>query len=330
MHENKYYYELMLEKIRDLLRNGNPDIMLDGLEFLCDFTNEMGDINNKAEELISLFNEHRREIHPDERKASKIRMKARGLIDEIPKYLEAKRNISDFAKYFSQISFHNEEFLEAFVEDNCRNLSWLKKALENSRSICKVHINKKSKDPKKVGSGFIVSGNYLYTCCHVISSETVARNSVIEFNFEENANNQLMQPYYYNLDPDSLVKDELLDYAKVKIIDRDDFPLKNWGYLEIDGRKSFSSNEKLTIIHHPQGKVKHISLLGNVVGKKGATYFKRNHSIEYDASTEGGSSGSPVFNNDLKVIGIHRAGVKNVANSATLFFYIIQNEKKKM
>ena len=61
-------------------------------------------------------------------------------------------------------------------------------------------------------------------------------------------------------------------------------------------------DERVTIIHHPQGQYKKISMEDNFV-----TYSDSNV-LQYLTPTEGGSTGAPLFNDDFDVVGIHSMG----------------------
>jgi V8-like Glu-specific endopeptidase len=61
-------------------------------------------------------------------------------------------------------------------------------------------------------------------------------------------------------------------------------------------------DQRVAIIQHPGGHYKKISMQNNFVA------YADERVIQYTTSTEPGSSGSPVFNNDFDVIGLHHAG----------------------
>ena len=61
-------------------------------------------------------------------------------------------------------------------------------------------------------------------------------------------------------------------------------------------------DDRVAIIQHPGGHLKKISMQNNFVAYADANL------VQYTTSTEPGSSGSPVFDDDFQVIAIHHSG----------------------
>ena len=61
--------------------------------------------------------------------------------------------------------------------------------------------------------------------------------------------------------------------------------------------------ERVSIIQHPQGNTKQIAIRENEVIDIFSDF------IHYSTDTQPGSSGSPVFNDQWQVVGLHHAGV---------------------
>lgn len=96
--------------------------------------------------------------------------------------------------------------------------------------------------------------------------------------------------------------DRALDYALVKIIGKPEYPTT----LLYNGLLSDSQNIRL--IHHPRGEPAQISNVGQVIrANKG--YIKHNIRTDY------GSSGAPIFDQNWRVVAIHR-GLLNSGRSA--------------
>ena len=85
-----------------------------------------------------------------------------------------------------------------------------------------------------------------------------------------------------------------------------------YGWLEFD-LNTPSKGRSVKIIQHPRGRPKEISRKHSSITKVYAD------ALHYQADTEGGSSGSPVFySNGSKVIAIHHAGVEGYWNEGVL------------
>jgi len=219
------------------------------------------------------------------------------------------------------ISVSDNEGLEKIINRNgLKRIDWLIKGTQKAKSVCKIHTG-----DGHVGTGFLIEGNYLYTNNHVINSASIAQYSRIEFGYENSENKSV----FYNLDHTKFITSKKLDYTKVKVIDNDNFPLKEWGYLEINSTKP-NPNDALVIIQHPQGRSKEIAFSDteNSIWE---------HRLHYKVTTEPGSSGSPVFDINWNVVALHHAGgnlpinnqgnVKYV-NEGILFEYILADVAK--
>ena len=85
--------------------------------------------------------------------------------------------------------------------------------------------------------------------------------------------------------------------------------------LKDDRRKFGDKNTRVFIIQHPRGKEKRVSVQG--VRVKDTTRPK--HYILYNNDTQKGSSGSPVFNFEWKLVALHHRGLlKRDANKTVL------------
>lgn len=160
------------------------------------------------------------------------------------------------------------------------------------------------------GTGFLVGPNLLLTNHHVLNSPEVAAASSIEFDFEWPADNLFMdlatpQPptVRFKLDPTRLFVTSPaaggLDFTFVWISEDASsqfgaVPMERGSFMIRPGEPTF-------IIHHPEGRLKEVSLDDTeLLGINAAC-------ILYAADTRGGSSGACVFNNRGKLIALHHA-----------------------
>lgn len=124
-----------------------------------------------------------------------------------------------------------------------------------------------------------------------------------------------------------LKTDRLLDYALLAI----NPPLgEKYGYLQVEANPQIiEQTQEVKIIQHPQGRSKEI------VTEDTSVVQQNQFLMHYLADTEGGSSGSPVF--DLqgeKIVALHHAGIQNKYNeglvmariAAEMAFYLPEDE----
>jgi V8-like Glu-specific endopeptidase len=147
-----------------------------------------------------------------------------------------------------------------------------------------------------------VQGGYIFTNNHVIPTVELAAAAYVEFNFEEDAFGQAKTRHTYSFDEATFITDKALDYTRLKVLENNNKPLSDWGFLELAPDARPLVGDPVNIIQHPNGDSKQIALTSNdVLSIWGPRLF-------YRADTEPGSSGSPVFNQDWKVIALHHAG----------------------
>jgi hypothetical protein len=79
------------------------------------------------------------------------------------------------------------------------------------------------------------------------------------------------------------------------------------GHYGLDwGPYEFEAAEPLLILGHPDGGVIQLS----DASPAGARLTSKLNRVRYDTNTSGGSSGSPVFNRDFRIVALHNAGGK--------------------
>ena len=147
----------------------------------------------------------------------------------------------------------------------------------------------------------------LYTANHCIASQDQSESSVFYFNYESPAcdgpDGRLDQSISSS---DLLATTTKLDFTLVEL--SIDPPLDYQPYFAGWNRTVSSSTDNVTCIHHPSGDVKKITRrYGTVVTGNFGSGFDANthwHIPSWDlGTTEGGSSGSPLFDKDHKIIG---------------------------
>jgi len=148
---------------------------------------------------------------------------------------------------------------------------------------------------------------YFLTAHHCIQSGLHARLSVFYFNYESptclGGNGSAEQSISGS---NLMATSSKLDFALVTLTVK---PPESYSpYYAGWDRNPVSFYDTVTCIHHPSGDVKKISVSNRRIatGDFGANFDKNTHwhIAAWDiGTTEGGSSGSPLFNNDHKIIG---------------------------
>jgi hypothetical protein len=163
-------------------------------------------------------------------------------------------------------------------------------------AVCKLGF-----DDEEDGTGFLLGPDILLTNNHVLPEPARARLARCIFEYQLGIDRKPKETVAFRLDPDSLFitspAEDGLDYTFVRI---DPAAATRFGQIPAS-RGSFSSleGEYAHVVQHPRGKMKRDTYRDNRI------YEDDGISISYTADTEPGSSGSPVFNNDWQLIGLH-------------------------
>ncbi len=192
-------------------------------------------------------------------------------------------------------------------------ISYLEVGKSVSRSVCRIEIRDGIGRVLGYGTGFLVSPTLLLTNNHVLESGEHAENSLAQFDYENDLNRYPLPVRSFRLDPDRFfVTDKDLDFTLVAVEPRtlDDTPLSGFGFLPLIARTGkILSGEYVSIVQHPGGAPKAVAVRENqMVGVKGDF-------LHYLTDTQPGSSGSPVFSDDWKVVALHHAGVPDPEDS---------------
>jgi V8-like Glu-specific endopeptidase len=232
----------------------------------------------------------------------KIRSRMLSFIDDLPEVIRLQEIVNHLGSSQVQqvekfIIVSNNLNLERIIssKNHMEKTCWFLNGHLASRSVCRILIGGRSD-----GTGFLLRGGYLMTNYHVLNSKIKISNAEIEFNYEEGQN----QTTKYRLDVADIrfSSESKLDYCLVKVIDNPKSPIKQWGYLELETQVEPRVGDPVNIIQHPWGEVKRTTFrANNITSISGDKVF-------YLADTDEGSSGSPVFNQDWKVIALHSRG----------------------
>ena len=185
--------------------------------------------------------------------------------------------------------------------NNLIGVEFLASALNASRSVGRVLI-RSGLQVLGYGSGAMVSPRLFLTNNHVLDSAAIAAGSTVQFGYEYKSG-KVQEGREVPLDPDAFfLTDVALDFSLVAV--RPEADLSDVGWLQMnDDAGGVLKEEYVNIVQHPNGRPKQVALRDNQVTDILPDF------LHYRADTEPGSSGSPVFNDQWELIGLHHSGV---------------------
>ena len=240
--------------------------------------------------------------------AAKV-LSEKGVADEL-KGLSTVENLSERAKGELERLIEGADFYPAW---------FLSRGAEVRATVARV----KARAPggtESMGTGFLAGPRLLLTNFHVLDWTDeggpdlgqIAPGSLFEFDYEERFDGTLRPVSTYAADPATLLLAspwQKLDYVLVALqpVSREgDRSLLDYGYdrLAADLGK-IVKGEPVYVIQHPRGQPKQVVVRNNLLVDRdegSATPY-----LTYEADTDLGSSGSPVFNRQWEVVALHHA-----------------------
>ena len=157
------------------------------------------------------------------------------------------------------------------------------------------------------GTGFMISKNLLMTNNHVLSTPEEAASATLLLDYSYSSEEEERNALRYALRPDQffITSDANdLDYTIVAVDVPDEGLRRPWFQL-ISGSGKALLGDSVNIIQHPDGRRQEI-----VVRNSAVTFVdEAKDYVYYEADTEGGSSGSPVCNDQWQLAFLHHASV---------------------
>jgi hypothetical protein len=182
-------------------------------------------------------------------------------------------------------------------EDTLRDVRILALALAATSAVVRLRVG--SDDGQaRLGSGFMVANDLVMTNHHVVSTSGEAGRTEVAFNYELDVNGRPRSVQVaHGLEGRLFHSNADLDYAVFQLRDVPPFgqPLILRGTV-------MKPESRVAIIQHPLGSLKKIAMQNNHVA------YADQRVIQYYTPTDEGSSGSPVFDEDYRVVAIHHSG----------------------
>lgn len=184
-------------------------------------------------------------------------------------------------------------------------VNFLERGAKAARAVARVAVRDGAAGK---GTGVMVSDRLFLTNNHVIPFPGTAGQLCAEFDFELNLTGRPVEPSRFAFSPsDFFLTDPVddLDYTLVAVGPRISGPkvLREFGWCPLsDADDKHALGEVANIVQHPKGRFK------EVVVRENRLVSRLRRVLHYVADTETGSSGSPVFNNEWRIIALHHWG----------------------
>lgn len=179
-------------------------------------------------------------------------------------------------------------------------ITTLQKLTSLAPSVCRLVVD--INGTGQHGTGFRVGPDLLLTNWHVLHKEsdgTRATAVTAEFGYEDDGKGGALAPSVVPCDTSSIVTNRADDWAIIRATK----PLEDaWPAVKLSEAVPPSQGSSAYIIQHPGGDRKRVGFVRNQV----SAFDER--VVHYLTDTQEGSSGSPVFDGQGRLIALHHAG----------------------
>ena len=184
------------------------------------------------------------------------------------------------------------------------DINYLELAIAVGRAVARIQIG------NEYGTGFLVGPGLLMTNHHVIQDPDVARRAVAQFDYQDNASQEMLPRQDFRFDVNTFFSTSSdLDFTIVGVGARSDKnrALASYPWLKMIGDLGKAEKgDPLNIIQHPRGGLKQIAFRKNEIIE---IPEEKKDFLYYTTDTEPGSSGSPCFNDQWELVALHHSGV---------------------
>lgn len=206
------------------------------------------------------------------------------------------------------VALSQQRYERIIAGNELQDINYLSRGTRAGHSVARIIMRGTDGRLSGYATGFLITPQVLITNHHVLPDISSAVRSVAQFGYEMDIDGAALLPVSFALAPQALFHTSAaLDYTVVAVASEPssgDMPLSTFGCLPLlDCEGKASEGEWLTIIQHPAGERKQICVRENRLLRRDADV------LWYSTDTLGGSSGSPVFNNDWYVVALHHCGV---------------------
>jgi len=183
-------------------------------------------------------------------------------------------------------------------------LSFLSQGLNRARSVALLR-----EDGVPKGSAFLLHGGLMLTNHHLLPQPPTKGAISVQFGWRRTEQDELADGVTYSLDAERFWLTSPTDELDCTLIALGE-PIGGQGEapqpLELNDRHDkHALGISLNLIHHPGGAPQQVTLRNN------ALLARHEQALHYEADTDNGSSGAPVFNDSWQLVALHHGGVES-------------------
>ncbi|MEL7245887.1 MAG: trypsin-like peptidase domain-containing protein [Cyanobacteria bacterium J06573_2] len=192
-------------------------------------------------------------------------------------------------------------------EPDFLDVGFLIQAIQNATSVCRIEISNQT----ILGTGFLIAPDLVLTNYHVVYSDNPntqinPSDIVLRFGCFTSTTGDEEKGQIFKLISDKPILESSpinkLDYALLRVEDSIR-QAQDISEAECDFENLPQQKMGLNILQHPEGASMKIAVSSNAI----ANIFPDSGLMQYVTKTSSGSSGSPCFNEDWKVVALHHA-----------------------
>ena len=195
---------------------------------------------------------------------------------------------------------HNDLISAAFLEGGARA----------ARAVGRIIICAEGGRIAGYGTGSLVGPGVLLTNNHVLEDEQTASQSRVEFGYQLDLDGTPAPTVSFRLLPERFfLTDKELDFSLVAVEHRSSGGARETELTELGWNRPIEAEGKvilgelINIIQHPNGEPKQLAMRENKL------VDILDNFLHYQTDTAPGSSGSPLFNDQWEILGLHHSGV---------------------
>lgn len=198
------------------------------------------------------------------------------------------------------------------AEPTLLDVTFLERGMELAHAVVRLLVAMPDGN-RYYGTGFLIAPDLVLTNHHVLfdlaGNEERARRVEVWFGYERSFGGNIRAHSAIEGDPATIQGNREHDWAVIRV-NATDVP-KSAVVIDLNELGEVGVDDRVNIIQHPKGGPKQIGMVHNVVR------LVNEDVVQYLTDTEPGSSGSPVFDEQWRIVALHHQGREVTVDGVT-------------